>query len=109
MNKFEEAFYTITDWFHRYKNNNVTIQEVHITPKYKEAKRTIRELVEKEIPVKIVKQKITDMVDQTYDSYECPICKKGIFTILVPIQKIIHFKHKYCPECGQKLDWEIKK
>ena len=35
-----------------------------------------------------------------WDIWECPSCGAEF--------EIDYDKHKHCPECGQKLDWEVK-
>lgn len=35
-----------------------------------------------------------------YDTWICPCCGKDY--------EVDYGKHKHCPECGQKLDWEVK-
>ena len=35
-----------------------------------------------------------------WDIWECPSCGAEF--------EIDYDKHEYCPECGQKLDWEAK-
>lgn len=97
MNKYQEAFYTITDWFHRYKDNkDVTVQETHITPEYRKAKKTIEELVDKATPIKPIKEKIIYNDFSHIQSYYCKCDRK------------LNLDDNYCPNCGQRLDWEVK-
>ena len=61
----------------------------------KETLRAARAIVKKEIP-----RKITSWTGGSYISTKahCPYCNRGI--------KTKHKKHwKYCPNCGQALDW----
>ena len=61
----------------------------------KEALRAARAIVTKEIP-----RRITCWTGGSYISTmaHCPYCNRGI--------KTKHRKHwKYCPKCGQALDW----
>lgn len=60
-----------------------------------------REALEKQIPIKpflvgdgYVNGKLV------YDIWICPCCGKDY--------EIDYDEHKYCPECGQTLDWEVK-
>jgi len=54
-----------------------------------------KEALEKQIPKKINS-------DNGFGG-RCPICGYYI------VKSIFSSKgHKYCPECGQKLDWEVK-
>jgi transposase len=93
MNKYQEAFYRLTDWFHSYiDNNGVKVQERHITKEYEEAKQTIKELVNKATPKKpIVLRSPSD-----YIAFECPNCHHTTHS---------NFRRLYCGECGQKIDW----
>ena len=61
----------------------------------KEALRAARAIVTKEIP-----RRITSWTGGSHISTKahCPYCNRGI--------KTKHRKHwKYCPDCGQALDW----
>ena len=92
MNKYQEALYIITDWFHSYENEKgVIVHERHITPKYEKAKTTLQELVEKETPKKVEYY----YCDDGYGS--CPKC-----------HWVLEHERSYCEVCGQKLDWSDK-
>lgn len=93
MNKYQEALYTLTDWFHSYKNEKgITVHERHITPKYEDAKKTIQELVDKATPKKAIEftSEITNS-EEAYTFYTCPKCRMLLSNDI------------YCPKCGQKL------
>lgn len=105
MNKYKEAFVTLTDWFHSYTDSNgVKVHERHITESYEEAKKKIGELVEKATPKKPYK---TEAMGEHY--YACPRC--GNF-----IKEVYHVKNilkspskdilpKGCINCLQAIDW----
>lgn len=60
-----------------------------------EALKVAKEALEKRIPKKINS-------DNGFGG-RCPVCGYYI------VKSIFSSKgHKYCPECGQKLDWEVK-
>lgn len=51
-----------------------------------------KELVDKETPMKVKMKKFDN---EEYGVY-CPKCNSGLS---------FHWKMKYCPSCGQHLDW----
>ena len=99
MNKYKEAFVTLTDWFHSYTDSNgVKVHERHITESYEEAKKKIGELVEKATPKKPI-----DIEDGFGDDVHlcCPNCKKPIANVWSSAK----YMPNYCHFCGQALDW----
>lgn len=110
MNKYKEAFVTLTDWFHSYTDSNgVKVHERHITESYEEAKKKIGELVEKATPKK--PDIYTDTrnyisfdgnCDDVYsvNVYECPRCGSYIADC-----DEANNCGDYCTCCGQALDW----
>ena len=52
---------------------------------------TLQELVDKETPKKIVQKQVKHWID-----YHCPSCNHKLRR---------DTQYKYCPHCGQKLDW----
>lgn len=108
MNKYLEVFYTITDWFHAYRDHNgVLVNERHITPYYEEAKHTIKELVEKSNPKDVIGLTHNYMrnVGYLYSGGYCPNCNKFISCNIYDPDHIL----KYCSKCGQALNWRSDK
>ena len=59
---------------------------------------TLKELVEKETPKKVIKLK-----EKEYGyTHECPVCHGYVGTI---VDDGVEYD-TYCCSCGQKLDWE---
>lgn len=65
-----------------------------------EALNEIKKALEKQIPIKpfLVGDGYANG-KLVYDIWICPSCRKDY--------EIDYEEHKYCPECGQKLDWDI--
>ena len=59
----------------------------------------IGEIVEKEIPMKPI-----DIKKPVLTWGLCPVCK-GEYRILGGKPNRVFLSDKYCPDCGQKLDW----
>ena len=90
MNKYEKSFnHYIKDskFFSGYKGN---VKEVDYL--------NILELVERARPMKV---RLQHLEDANRDYVFCPICDNGIGVI--EFVKAVNIK--YCPECGQALDW----
>ena len=97
MNKYKEAFTTLTDWFHSYTDSNgVRIHERHITESYEEAKKKIGELVEKATPMKV------EVIYLDFGYFDCPKCGN---TFCFDGEG---FECNYCPDCGQAIDWKAE-
>ena len=73
------------------RNNEETIR--------RESRNHIRELIEKDKPQKVL-----------FDQWPvCPNCLyAGFDTVMVAVHEhnSTEWAPKYCPECGQRLDWE---
>ena len=65
-----------------------------------EALNEIKKALEKQIPIKpfLVGDGYANG-KLVYDIWICPCCRTDY--------EIDYDDHKYCPECGQKLDWDI--
>lgn len=106
MNKYKEAFYRLTDWFHAYRDSNgVRVVERHITTEYEEAKETIKELIEKATPKKVIKKytgyiKNSDDIKFNIYFHYCPNCNV--------VFAGCDLGCTYCQDCGQALDWKIE-
>ena len=87
MNKYQEAL-------DRIKNKVAIIdgEKMKIGLAYCNTLPILQELVDKETPKKV---KIKEFDNGEYGAY-CPSCNSGM---------PFHWKMKYCPSCGQKLDW----
>ena len=55
---------------------------------------TLQELVDKATPMKT---SYLNYGGYKIGNHHCPIC-----------DIIVHKSYNYCPECGQKLNWEVK-
>lgn len=107
MNKYQEAFERVTNWFHAYKDKDgVLVQEQHITDNYKEKKEIIRELVDKATPRKVI---ITTEYypNDMWRYVECPHCGDKLLGCYDNLDNELCniYEMNYCPNCGQKLDW----
>ena len=74
--------------------------------------RVARELIEKDIHKKIIKETISRYIDvEDYykvDCYKCPCCEKLV--LYDRFQDItLHAKNNHCQHCGQLLDWSYDK
>lgn len=89
MNKHEEAYNLIS--------GEVIFNALALgDERYKEIMKALdilRELAEKETP----KKPRPLFLQMAFMPYKCPICEE-----LVNDKK---YKYKYCPNCGQKIDW----
>ena len=95
MNKYEKAFKIAT-----------TIVG-YSTEEVNEAKITLQELVDKETPMKPIVNKLPyevhdgEIVTKYYEC-NCPKCN----VVLTKKWGHVYIRaDKYCPNCGQKLDW----
>lgn len=61
----------------------------------------IKEIVKKAIPMKPI-----DIQESLLTWGLCPICKgEGEYRTLGRNLNRVNIYHKYCPDCGQRLDW----
>ena len=84
MNKYQEAYNWIEGCVYSVFNFNTKIEELF----------TIKELVKKETPIQVIVNWF-GQDDEDYYSYFCPMCNNDLYGE----------EEKYCPNCGQKLDW----
>lgn len=87
------------DWMVALKESE-EIHEFYYSDNFKEACSMAIESMEKKIPEKpkIIKQKY-------HNSHTCPFCDLE----LICSDETGWFagkRHKYCPDCGQAIDWE---
>ena len=61
---------------------------------YVEAIRLAKEVFDKQEPIKPVKE--------IFGNYDCPVC--NAYVEFSGNQS--YYKHDYCPNCGQVIDWE---
>lgn len=110
MNKYKEALERIKDNFcvtcdEQYKKEgkcdcpfqddaDLLLEAVEKAEKYDE----------KEKPKKPIKTIELDIVSGYYTSHSCPNCNNELL-IELPSNIISNKKYKYCPECGQAIDW----
>ena len=102
MNKYQEAFGDIVD-------NGVSLDyfnDKSVLPQDENPLFIVQELVDKETPMKpkMNDYKITRLdkfigIEQTYT---CPRCRNACLEMLAVNKRNIH---RYCYDCGQKLDW----
>lgn len=98
MNKYQEALETIQKSkliFHVYKGQTEGMKAPRIFDLYHGEIFTLRELVEKATPKKVVNVKSVEDWDVLFIAGECPVCGSWL-----------NDEMKYCPECGQRLEWE---
>lgn len=61
--------------------------------------RTAIEALEKQLPKKGIKEKITEGVNKGLHNFYCPVCyEKGDLSNKCNVGE-------YCSDCGQRLDW----
>lgn len=61
--------------------------------------RTAIEALEKQLPKKGIKEKITEGVNKGLHKYYCPVCyRNGDLSNKCNVGE-------YCSDCGQRLDW----
>ena len=103
MNKYQEALRTIGNTGTKFVKRD-RIGEPKIMYLVKQLKRKeyalIKELVDKETPKPIIVKTYMSACHDIYGDYLrtkelCSNCKK----------EIDYSTYKYCPHCGQKLDW----
>lgn len=96
MNKYQEALiYFCNGCHHEYEEGEYG-QCKRVEGKCKHYK-VLQELVDKETP-----QKVKRISVLTYEAVECPRCQKEF------VVKFHKDDYTYCPNCGQKLDWEVE-
>lgn len=67
------------------------VQTEKMTVEQGKALAVAQKVLERQIPTKVVCHKIRNEIILKY----CPTCRV----------RILIYGHKYCSECGQKLDW----
>lgn len=90
MNKYQKAYERLSKrTFKHYKTFDEVFDDID----------TLGELVEKETPA--VPSYEGDGYDENgnmiYDTWFCPNCDERY--------EVEYQKYKYCPECGQRIDW----
>ena len=98
MNKYKKALNTITDTFTYY----VVGRDTNLLPSDNEiydSMATLREIVNKETP-----KKPLDVCTPVVKWGLCPVCK-GELNKLGGKPNRVFSNQKYCPDCGQALDW----
>lgn len=89
MNKYEKALNDLADIVGKMGNINIKTLKTY---------KILKELVERATPMKV---RLQHLEDANRDYVFCPICDNGIGVI--EFVKAVNIK--YCPECGQALDW----
>lgn len=64
---------------------------------YKDSVDTLQELIDKSTPKKFKKVVAFSYMGKDYYNYQCPCCNE-----IYDFEKI---DYKYCPYCGQQIDW----
>lgn len=94
MNKYQQALNFL---YNTIKDNLISFDDTE-----KEAVEILQELVDKATPTK--PSYWGDGYDYEgniiYDMYDCPKCSESY--------EIDYEKYKYCPNCGQAIDWSDK-
>ncbi|WP_300628691.1 hypothetical protein [uncultured Thomasclavelia sp.] len=94
MNKYQQALNFL---YNTIKDNLISFDDTE-----KEAVEILQELVDKATPTK--PSYWGDGYDYEgniiYDMYDCPKCGESY--------EIDYEKYKYCPNCGQAIDWSDK-
>lgn len=85
MNKYQEAI----KWFEKYIDNECYKES------FQNACKLAIESIEKATPKKVVNVKSVEDWDVLFIAGECPVCGSWL-----------NDEMKYCPECGQRLEWE---
>lgn len=67
------------------------VQTEKMTAEQDKALAVAQKVLERQIPTKVVCHKISNEIILKY----CPTCRV----------RFLRYGHKYCSECGQKLDW----
>lgn len=87
------------------KNEIDIVKTVNAPGLQKHAKRNAElysisiEALEKQLPRKSIKKKITDGTNKSLHEFYCPVCTgNGDWSNKCNVGK-------YCSDCGQKLDW----
>ncbi len=97
MNKYQWALDKLAFYSGLGLIDENTSQREERWEEFQEAKNNVQELVDREIPIKLIK-KFNRFEITLYDSH-CPKCD----------WRIIDRSYNYCPVCGQHLDWSDKK
>lgn len=83
MNKYQKAYERLSSRTYQYADKKSVYKDIE----------TMGELVDKATP----RKPRPLFLQMAFMPYKCPICEE-----LVNDKK---YKYKYCPNCGQKIDW----
>ena len=83
MNKYQKAYKRLSSKTYQYADTEGVYEDIE----------TLGELVEKETP----KNPRPVFLPMAYIPHKCPVCWKWV--------NGKKYKYKYCPNCGQKIDW----
>lgn len=98
MNKFKKALNTIGDTLTYYMVGK-DLASLHSVNEIGDSMATLREIVNKETP-----KKPLDVCTPVVKWGLCPVCK-GELNKLGGKPNRVFSNQKYCPDCGQALDW----
>lgn len=98
MNKYKEALNTIGDTLTYYMVGK-DLASLHSVNEIGDSMATLREIVNKETP-----KKPLDVCTPVVKWGLCPVCK-GELNKLGGKPNRVFSNQKYCPDCGQALDW----
>ncbi len=88
MNKYQKALWNIIQSLTDHRQTDNHGQDLNI----------IKELIEKATPKKPIKKELW----HGGITCKCPKCEHCLTSIMLPGLDY----YKFCPECGQKIDWE---
>lgn len=98
MNKYQKALNTIGDTLTYYMVGK-DVASLHSVNEIGDSMATLREIVNKETP-----KKPLDVCTPVVKWGLCPVCK-GELNKLGGKPNRVFSNQKYCPDCGQALDW----
>lgn len=98
MNKYQKALNTIGDTLTYYMVGK-DLASLHSVNEIGDSMATLREIVNKETP-----KKLLDVCTPVVKWGLCPVCK-GELNKLGGKPNRVFSNQKYCPDCGQALDW----
>lgn len=98
MNKYQKALNTIGDTLTYYMVGK-DLASLHSVNEIGDSMATLREIVNKETP-----KKPLDVCTPVVKWGLCPVCK-GELNKLGGKPNRVFSNQKYCPDCGQALDW----
>lgn len=99
--EYQNDFNELCDYADRYLSEYGTDEEIDSV---EDSKNTLQELLDKEKPMELIKKKelIDDCLGYIDFVYRCANCNERMNYIMV------YDEGKYCPNCGQRLDWKNK-